>query len=283
MMNNDIPPISQERLCQFIPQRPANSHKGMFGQAAIIGGDQGMIGAPLLAGRAALKLGAGCVHIGFISPQAPSVDITQPELMLHAAAQLLDKAKISVLALGCGMGRSDIAKTLLQQALSKPIPLILDADALNILAEHSDLQQRCRLRTAATLMTPHPGEAARLLQRSTQYIQQQRSESATQLAQHFNAHIVLKGCASLCATPQGELSRNPHGNPGMSSAGMGDTLTGILCALIAQQISPWPALQLAVLLHSKAADQLAKEQICIGMSASEVIDKSRILFNQMQT
>lgn len=294
-------PIDKARVITNFPQRPRDSHKGMFGSVAVIGGASGMVGAALLAARAALKLGAGCVHAGLLAENAPAVDMVQPELMLHKAADLLrphtshphpnlspegegtnvrGTFNLDVLAIGCGMGTSNKAYKLLYEALKSRSPVVLDADALNLLARHADLQNDLRNREAATVLTPHPGEAARLLGCATADVQADRGAAARQLAQKFTCSLALKGADSLCATRDGRLFVNHTGNPGMSSAGMGDVLTGMIAAFIAQGMDADDALLLAVHLHGAAGDALAEQKAGIGMTATEVTEWARWLLNQ---
>lgn len=275
--------IEQSQIAKMLPKRPRDSHKGLFGTVAVIGGASGMTGAALLAGRAALKLGAGCVHVVLLADNAPSVDLLQPELMLHSARRCDESPPYNffnadVIAMGCGMGRDSLAKQYLTDALHSTASLVLDADALNLIAAHPDLRDLAVARKAATVLTPHPGEAARLLGCSTAEIQVDRVAAIQKLAKMFACSIVLKGADSLCATRRG-LFVNKTGNPGMSGPGMGDVLTGMIAALIAQGLSVDDALLLAVHLHGAAGDELAK-QTAVGMTATELTDQARDLLNQ---
>ncbi|MDZ4202656.1 MAG: NAD(P)H-hydrate dehydratase [Gallionella sp.] len=275
-----LSPILQNQVAANFPPRPRDSHKGDFGTVAVIGGASGMLGAPLMAGRAALKLGAGCVHVGLLADNAPVVDLIQPELMLHGAADALSLPDISALAVGCGLGRDLAAQKLLHDAIKREVALVLDADALNLLALRPDLGTVLRSRKNATVLTPHPGEAARLLGIKTEEVQADRIAAVQQLAQKFAASVVLKGADSLVATRDGKLHVNKTGNPGMSSAGMGDVLTGMVAAFIAQGMSADDALLLAVHLHGAAGDALAQQVATIGMSATEVTEWARWLLNR---
>ncbi|HUW25201.1 MAG TPA: NAD(P)H-hydrate dehydratase [Gallionella sp.] len=288
--------INQIQVMAGFPKRPRDSHKGMYGTVTVIGGAPGMLGAPLLAARAALKLGAGVVHVGLLADNAPGVDLLQPELMLHRAADLLHphpnlppegegtnvKGMFNpdVLAIGCGMGTSVAAQKVLYDALKLKVPLVLDADALNLLAHHTDLQEDVRAREKPTILTPHPGEAARLLGCTINAVQADRVAAVQQLAQKFASSVVLKGTDSLCATRDGKIYVNHTGNPGMSAAGMGDVLTGMIAAFIAQGMNADDALRLAVHLHGAAGDALAQQVASIGMSATEVTEWARWLLNQ---
>lgn len=263
---------------EHLVPRPFNTHKGSFGDAGILGGASGMNGAALLAGRATLKLGAGRIFVGMMDRDAPSVDPMQPELMLRAPAIVLEAA--GVLALGPGLGLSDESRRMLERALPLPIPLILDADALNLIAEDHRLEQVCATRSAPTVLTPHPAEAGRMLGRDTTAVQSDRIGAALELARRFGALVALKGCGTVITLPDGRWLINCTGHPGMATAGMGDVLTGLVTSLIAQHWPPEAALIAAVHLHGTAADRLAAQGIGpIGLTAGEVIDASRAAFN----
>jgi ADP-dependent NAD(P)H-hydrate dehydratase / NAD(P)H-hydrate epimerase len=287
-MNERVPALTQKKVMASFPKRPRDSHKGLFGTVAVIGGANGMIGAPLLAGRAALKLGAGCVHVGLLAENAPVVDAVQPELMLHPAQEIfsppfalsLSKGKQAAIAIGCGLGTSIAAQKLLYEALMRDTALVIDADALNLLARQPDLQDDLRIRQTASVLTPHPGEAARLLGCDIKEIQADRVATVRKLAQKFACSVVLKGADSLCATRDGKLFVNKTGNPGMSSAGMGDVLSGMIAAFIAQGMTADNAMLLAVHLHGAAGDALAEQGITVGMTASDVTEWARWLLNQ---
>ena len=279
-MNKRISVLTRKRVMANLTKRPRDSHKGLFGTVAVIGGANGMVGAPLMAARAALKLGAGCVHAGLLAENPPAVDFIQPELMLHSASTALQLPDLDVLAVGCGLGTSIAAQNILYQALKHNAVLVLDADALNLLAKHADLQDDLRSRKLSCVLTPHPGEAARLLACSTKEIQADRVSAVRQLAQKFACSVVLKGADSLCATRDGKLFVNHTGNPGMSSAGMGDVLTGMIAAFIAQGLTADNAMLLAVHLHGAAGDALAEQDAGIGMTATELTEWSRYLLNK---
>ena len=273
-------PITRKQVASFLKPRPKDSHKGLFGTVTVIGGGTGMVGAALLAGRAALKMGAGCVHVGMLADNAPVVDVTQPELMLHTAADALKSTKPNVLVVGCGLGKSLPAQKLLYDALLPDVALVLDADALNIIAMRPDLRGMLHTRKAPTVFTPHPGEAAHLLACSTEEVQKDRAAAVRELARRLGGSVVLKGAGSLCVTSDGKLHINHTGNPGMSSAGMGDVLSGIIASLIAQGLSVDEALLLGVHLHGAAGDELAHQQATLGMNATEVIEWARWLLNR---
>jgi len=275
-----IPAITQKQVASLLSPRPRDSHKGQFGTVAIIGGGNGMAGAALLAGRAALKLGAGCVHVGLLADNAPAVDMQQAELMLHKAEAALQLFKLDVLVIGCGMGHDLRAQKILHDALKLETTLVLDADALNILAMRPDLRSLLCTRKHSSVATPHPGEAARLLGISAKEVQSARPQTAQELAKRLNCSVVLKGAGSLCVTREGKTWLNNTGNPGMSGPGMGDVLSGMIAAFIAQGLSTDDALLLAVHLHGAAGDALAQQQASLGMTATEVTEWSRWLLNQ---
>lgn len=269
-----------ECLATLLPPRNRNTHKGTYGSVGVIGGAPGMAGAALLAARAALKLGAGRVYAGFIDSHAPGVDPVQPELMLRAADAVLKLDYLTCLAVGPGMGESPTAASCLRQALNTAVPIVLDADALNEVARDSELQNVIKQRVSATLLTPHPAEAARLLGCATSAIQHDRVAAACRLAAEYNAGVVLKGAGSVCAWPDGTWTVNTSGNPGMAAAGMGDALTGFIAALLAQGVEQRIALPAAVYLHGAAADAAVDRGIGpVGLTASDVIDAARILIN----
>lgn len=269
-------------LADFAAQlkpRQLNSHKGSFGSAGILGGSKSMVGAALLAGRAALKLGSGLVYIGLLDPEPPAVDLCQPELMLRRADIVL-QSDLRALACGPGLGRSGEAIRLLEQALKCPVPVVLDADALNILATDGRLEGNLYNRVAPVILTPHPAEAARLLGCSVREVQTDRIRAACELARRYRCEVALKGCGTVIATVDGPWWINTTGNPGMASAGMGDVLTGLVTALLAQGWPAAPALLAAVHLHGAAADQLVANGCGpIGLTAGEVIEPARRLFN----
>jgi len=262
---------------QHLRPRPRNSHKGNFGSAGIVGGAPGMAGAALLAGRAALGLGAGRVYVGMI--EALAVDPMQPELMLRTPADVLGLA--TALAIGPGLGSSDGALDLLRGTIDASLPVTLDADALNLLASHPVLFTKVSRRKAPTILTPHPAEAARLLGASTETVQADRVAAALELARRGNALIALKGCGTVVARPDGHWWINSSGNPGLASAGSGDVLAGMITALAAQAWPAEAALLAAVHLHGCGADDLvAAGRGPIGLTASEIIGAARQRLNR---
>jgi hydroxyethylthiazole kinase-like uncharacterized protein yjeF len=272
--------LARDELAAFLKPRPLNCHKGMLGSVGILGGAPGMAGAALLAGRAALKLGAGRVYLGLLAEPALAADLQQPELMLRPPEQLFG-AELSCLVAGPGLGQSEEALHWLERALYVKPSLVLDADALNLIAAHDSLRELLSKRKGSAVLTPHPAEAARLLGTTAADIQRDRVSAALALTARFGSPVVLKGTGSVCALPDGGWFINPTGNPGLSSAGTGDVLAGIVGALAAQGVPPEQALLLAVHLHGAAADELVAEDTGpIGLTASEVTDKARELLNR---
>ncbi|MCB5189349.1 NAD(P)H-hydrate dehydratase [Methylobacillus arboreus] len=260
--------------------RKLNSHKGSHGSVGVIGGAEHMVGAAILTSRAALLLGAGRVYCGLLANDAPGLDAGQAELMLRDVAGVPELS--TVLAVGPGMGQSNRSLDVLREVLALPQPMVLDADALNLVAAHAGLKQLLRQRIpGSTVLTPHPGEAASLLVCSNAELQADRIGNALKLAQEYQAVIVLKGCGSIVAMPDGRWFINHSGNPGLASAGMGDTLCGMIAALLAQSMTMEEAVLLAVYLHGAAADLLVEQGTGpIGLTASEVAVSARELLNR---
>ena len=261
-----------------LKRRPRNFHKGMAGSLAVLGGASGMTGAALLAGRAALKLGAGRVYVGLLD-ESIAIDFQNVELMLRHPDDAFGQ-DLDAIAVGPGLGQGERAETLVGAALASDLPCVVDADALNLISENEDLRHACARRSADTILTPHPAEAARLLALTTADVQIDRVKAARILAENLKAHVVLKGAGSILAARDGHWFINASGNAGMASAGMGDVLAGILGALLAQRYSGETALVLGVHLHGLAADELVQAGIGpVGITANETIDAARRCWN----
>jgi ADP-dependent NAD(P)H-hydrate dehydratase / NAD(P)H-hydrate epimerase len=272
--------IAPERFARRLMQRLHYSHKGSYGTVALVGGASGMAGAALLAGRAAVYAGAGKVRVGLLDGALP-VDPHMPELMLGAAEKAIAQTA-DVIGIGCGLGQSPNARALLDVAIQANNPLVIDADALNLLAADAKACARVVRREAATVLTPHPLEAARLLGSDVARVEADRVEAAITLSRLYRASVVLKGAGSVIAHPTGVWGINPTSNPGMASAGMGDVLTGIIAALIAQGWSAQEAAEGGVYLHGLAADRLvAVGQGPVGLTASEVAGEVRAARNSL--
>lgn len=266
----------------FRPRRHG-SHKGSFGTVAVLGGSTGMAGAAILASRAALYAGAGRVVTAFVD--VPSAyDATQPELMCRDAASA--DLQSAVVVAGPGLGEHRAAQDALVRALGRTSdmqqPLVLDADALNLIAAHGRMQQQLARRRSGMILTPHPLEAARLLGTTALDVQANRITAARMLADRFNAVIILKGSGTVIASPQSVTVINQTGNPALATAGTGDVLAGLCGALLAQGVPLHEAALAAVWLHGRAADQLVERGIGpIGMTATELLPEIRRLVNQL--
>ena len=267
------------RLPRCLRRARRNVHKGSHGTLGILGGAPGMVGAALLAGRAALFTGAGKTLVGLAAQAAPALDPMAPELMLRDADAVLDAA-LDALVCGPGLGRGDRAVAIVNRAVGLPLPLLLDADALNVIADDRALAAAVAARDAATLASPHPGEAARLLGTTGAEVQRDRLGAATALAARLNASVALKGAGTVIAHPDGSYAINASGNPGLASGGTGDTLSGFVGALLAQGLPGREALPLAVCLHGAAADALvARGEGPLGLTAGELPAAARALLN----
>ena len=267
----------------LLPARRFDSHKGSYGEVMVIGGAHGMMGAAILAASAALYCGAGRVYVGFIDA-APAYDAQHPELMCRLASEL-DFSKACVV-IGPGLGNSELAASLLARALQQAPNIVLDADALNLIALSAPLRALLLARSQSqqsSIMTPHPLEAARLLGLNAAQVQADRWQAACDLTMQFQATIILKGAGSIIATAQQPLCINTSGNPALASGGTGDVLAGVCGALLAQQMAANDAARMAAWLHGCAADQLV-ENACgaIGLTASELIPAIRTCLNQLQ-
>ncbi|MEP6791649.1 MAG: NAD(P)H-hydrate dehydratase, partial [Ramlibacter sp.] len=230
------------------------SHKGSYGDVAVIGGGPGMTGAALLAAQASLTHGAGRVFVSLLGASTMAVDASQPELMLRA----WDSLDLSAMAVACGCGGGDAVRAVLPWVLSSARMLVLDADALNAIAGDSQLalqlQARARRQGRSTVITPHPLEAARLLGNSTTQVQADRLAAARALAQRFGCVAVLKGSGTVVVAPGGIPAINPTGNARLATAGTGDVLAGMVAANMAGGATAFDAACNAVHAHGAAAD-----------------------------
>nr|VFK23788.1 MAG: NAD(P)H-hydrate epimerase [Candidatus Kentron sp. LFY] len=263
----------------LLPPRARSAHKGNFGHVLIVGGDTGFTGAVKMAGEAAARVGAGLVTIATRNTHASIIGLDRPELMCHGVETSADLqallARATVLAIGPGLGQSPWAKAMLETSIETELPLIIDADGLNLLATSP---HKLRNRRRSHILTPHPGEAARLLGHDTAAIQDDRFEAVRNLANNFGGTIVLKGSGTLIFDQDGGLCLASDGNPGMASGGMGDVLTGIIAGLMAQGITIPHAARLGVCLHGRAAD-IAAQSGERGMLASDLMTPLRGLAN----
>lgn len=266
-------------FARHLRARRHNTHKGSYGSVAVIGGAQGMRGAPILAARAALHSGAGRVQTLFVD-EPLAADPGQPELMCRAARDFdLNQA---TLVIGPGLGTSTAAHSLLAGAIASSSALVADADALNLLAADGALQHALAQRAAPVVLTPHPLEAARLLGAGIEAVQADRLTAARTLASRLRAVVVLKGSGTVIAAPDGDAVINNTGNPALATAGTGDVLAGLCGALLAQGWPHWEAALAAVWLHGMAADVLVTEGCGpIGLTAGELIAAIRTALNRM--
>ncbi len=259
----------------MLPRRALNSHKGSFGSVLIMGGAQGMQGAALLAATGAQAGGAGKVFIS--SPHQPVFVADQPQWMSRSWPPTMND--IDAVAIGCGLGKSEAARVALRLCLESDIPVVLDADALNMLADQV-VDLSLLNRRSATVMTPHPLEAARLLGCSTAEIQADRCAMAVRLAQKFSSVVILKGAGSVIATPDGRWSINSTGAPTLAVAGTGDVLAGLIAALLAQGLSAWNSARLAAFTHGRAGELVQRRLPAgSGLAAAELLDPIRRALN----
>lgn len=274
-------PASEPRpTLPFLPPRPRDSHKGDFGAVGILGGAPGMAGAALLAGRAALACGAGRVYLGLLDGRV-ALDPSTPELMVGSPERTLALPAPACLVVGPGLGSHADARAWLEAALGVAHALLLDADALNLIAGDPDLLARLRQRSAPSLITPHPGEAGRLLGEATKAVQADREGALAGLVARTGAVVVLKGAGTLVQAPGGAPWRNATGHPGMAAPGMGDVLCGLIAALWVQGLTPEDAARTGVWLHGAAGDAAAARGLGpVGLRASELIVEARRLLNQ---
>ena len=262
----------------MLPPRPLNSHKGDYGHVLIIGGNHGMGGAARMAAEAAARLGAGLVSVATRTAHAHVITAQRPELMVHgvdddqAVASLIEGA--TILVVGPGLGRDEWAQGLLAAALKAERPMVIDADALNLLA---GTEQRV---TDNAILTPHPGEAARLLESTAHTVQANRPHAVQQLRKAYGGVWVLKGAGTLICS-DGQLNSCLHGHPGMASGGMGDVLSGMLGALLAQGLDAPSAACLGVALHAAAGEEAARVDGGRGLLALDLLPHARRLLENI--
>ena len=272
--------VTDALLADPLVTRPKNFHKGLAGSLGILGGAAGMVGAALLAGRAAIRLGAGKVFLGLLTEHPPYVDYAQPELMLRKPDQLLADVPLTAIAAGPGMGTDTAAQRSSRRRCASKCRSCSTRTRSNLIASYTVLQSAVQSRKHATLLTPHPAECARLLGVATKDVQADRIGAAGRLATRLKSHVALKGNGTVIAAPDGRWWINASGNAGMASAGMGDVLTGLVGALAAQGRAPEDALVAGVHLHGAAADALVARGVGpIGLTAGELIDAARSLAN----
>jgi hydroxyethylthiazole kinase-like uncharacterized protein yjeF len=260
---------------EFLMPRHVDSHKNMFGHVLVVGGDYGFSGAVCMAAEAALRIGAGLVSVATRVEHAVVLNSLRPEIMCHgirSARNLIPLlSKATVIVIGPGLGQSSWAKSLIKVIFKSKKPLVVDADALNLLAEHPEKHSHW-------ILTPHPGEAGRLLQMTSEDVQKNRLSAVKLLQKKFGGVAILKGAGTLITASDAIPAICRVGNPGMATAGMGDILSGVIAGLLAQHVPLANAAKLGVLLHALAGDEAAEEGER-GMIASDLLPYLRFLVN----
>lgn len=275
--------ITAQCVKKWLPPRPSPAHKGNFGRVLVVAGSRGMTGAASLAGEAALRAGAGLVTVAV--PESlhdimegklteamtvPLPDTGSGSLGSEAGQRILSLIEdMDVLAIGPGLSQAPEVITLVRKLIpSIKIPFVLDADGLNALAGEAGILSKLQ---APAVITPHPGEMARLMGAATKDIQEDRIGNAVKAATSWNVVTLLKGSRTVVAAPDGALYINPTGNPGMATGGSGDILTGIIAALIAQGLKPVRAAAAGAYFHGLAGDLAAREKGMMGLIAGDII------------
>lgn len=271
--------LELEPLLARLPARPATAHKGMYGRLLVVGGDYGMAGAVAMAAEAAARCGAGLVRAATRPEHVPAIVARTPEVMAAGVESGDDFAPLlagcDVLVVGPGLGQSPWSEHLARQALASGLPCVLDADALNLLAAGKAGDPAALAARDNVVITPHPGEAARLLGVSNAQVQADRFEAVAQLQRRFGGVALLKGNGTLVAGAD-ETGLCDYGNPGMASGGMGDVLSGVIGGLLCQDLTPLEAAALGACLHGAAADIAAGEGER-GLLASDLMAPMRSL------
>lgn len=261
---------------ELLPKRSKAAHKGEFGHVVVIGGDFGMPGAVRMSAEAAQRVGAGLVSVITRMQHTAIVMSNRPELMCFGVEKLNDLDSLlkraSHIVIGPGLGKSDWGKNLFDSILKTALPLLIDADALNFLAENPAKRENW-------ILTPHPGEAARLLKTTSQEVQKDRFTAARSIQKKYGGVCVLKGAGTLICDKNGFIGVCAAGNPGMASGGMGDILSGVIGGLLAQGLSISDAAKLGVVLHAAAGDEAAKDGGERGLLATDLLLYLRRLSN----
>ena len=266
--------LEETEVCSLIRPRKRFSHKGTFGHGLLIAGSYGMAGASILAAKACLKSGIGLLTVHVPIHNHDLLQTTVPEAIVHTDiqeryfAQPMHLHRYSALAIGPGLGQEeDTALAMMEQIQGSSLPIVLDADAINILSTHrnwlSRLPKRC-------ILTPHLGELERLIGKCMDTYE--RLTKVKELAAYLQSYIIVKGAWTTIVTPEGNYYFNPTGNPGMATGGSGDVLTGILLGLLAQGYSREEACKLGVYIHGLAGDIAAEEKTQMGMTAADIIE-----------
>ena len=248
--------IDLDHYAAYLKPRPRDWHKGLSGHVLVIGGDQGFSGASLMAAEAALRVGAGLVSVATHPESAPMMNVSCPEIMCHPVHAPADMEPLlkraDMIVLGPGLGQSEWGRSLFEALKNVILPMVVDADALNWLSALPRLNDNW-------ILTPHPGEASRLLHTTTAAISANRLMSAQTIQKEYGGVVVLKGAGTIITTAHALPAICDRGNPGMSSAGMGDILSGVIGGLVAQRVPLFDAAKLGVYLHASAGDMAARE------------------------
>jgi NAD(P)H-hydrate epimerase len=277
-----VPTMTYRLIRRPFPRRYRCTHKSHYGHVLIVGGDNGYFGAALLAGEAALRVGAGLVSVATRPEHATLMSVHRPELMCHGMETsrqlygLLDKA--TVIVVGPGLGQSDWARSLLMMVIESRKPVVIDADGLNILAKIPAAHNGLVLSSGQGVLTPHVGEAARLLCISTREVEKDRFAAVKALQKKYGGVAILKGPGTLIASDD-DIAVATAGNPGMASGGMGDVLAGVIGGLLAQGFSFKDSAQQGVYIHGAAADRAAEKNGERGLLASDLMPHLRHLVN----
>ena len=279
----------------LLPSRPPETHKGDVGHVFVIAGSVGLTGAATLCSLGALRTGAGLVTLGIPKSLNDVMEIKLTEVMtlplpetkerslsVGALPQLLSVLEhVTAVAIGPGLSQRSETKQLVRQLLPRVTkPCVVDADGLNAVAEEPQVLKRLSL---PVILTPHPGEMARLIRQSSQDVQRDRERTAKEFATHFGVVVALKGYRTVVADVDGEVYVNDTGNPGMASGGCGDVLTGMIAGLLGQGLSLFDAARLGVYLHGLAGDLAAAKQGQVGLIASDLLDTIPLAIRQYQT
>lgn len=275
--------VREEMIRKYLPVRRRNSHKGSFGWVLGIGGNSSMSGAVRLCGEAALRSGAGKVTLATNPDHAALINLGCPELMVRGVQRgkqiktLL--GQVDVIVIGTGLGQTSWSEDLFKTCMKGDAPIVMDADGLNILSRlHPEMGGRY-LPRGNWILTPHPAEAGRLLGCEARDVQRDRVTVALQLAERYQAIVVLKGCGTVIAERGGRYAICPYGNPGMASAGTGDVLSGVIGAMVAQKLGLWEAATIGVLAHALAGDLAAAQIGERGMLASDITRRLPAVLN----
>jgi NAD(P)H-hydrate epimerase len=260
--------------CLLAPRR-RDAHKGLFGHVLIVGGNEGMAGAARLAAEAALRIGSGLVSVATKKDHIAAIISECPEIMAQGVKGARDLnsliVKATVIVVGTGLGQTSWSQQLFKRVLATSRPKVVDADALNLLAKQAKKSEQW-------ILTPHPGEAARLLNCTVKDVQADRIKAVAALQAQYGGVIVLKGATSLICTAN-SLRSCDLGNPGMASGGMGDVLSGVIGGLLAQHLTLQQAAECGVYLHARAGDLVATQQGERGLLASDLMPYLRDLVN----